>query len=207
MDVVIIGAGGHGTVVCDVLSSSGARVIAFVDSDPAKHGTRVLDLPVFASIADVPAMTRPAVAMGVGDNANRQREFEQLQARGFEFVRVVHPSAVVSGGARLGAAVVIMPNVVVNVGADVGDNVILNTACTVDHHCTIGPHSHVGPGATLAGAVRVGQQSLIGAGAVVVPGVSLGSRCVLGAGAVALHDVADDATFVGIPARPLRRSD
>lgn len=205
-DVVIIGAGGHGMVVCDILTACAVRVVAFVDSDPVKHGTRVLDVPVFADIADVPVVSPPAVAMGVGDNASRRREFDRLQERGFRFVAVIHPSAVVSPRARLGAAVVVMPNVVVNVGADVGDNVILNTACSVDHHCTIGPHSHVAPGSILAGAAHVGEQTLIGAGAVVGPGVSVGARCVLGAGAVALRDIPDDRTFAGVPARPLHRS-
>jgi sugar O-acyltransferase (sialic acid O-acetyltransferase NeuD family) len=205
-DVVIVGAGGHGMVVWDMLAACAIRVIAFVDSDTAKHGTRVMDVPVFATIDDVPGKEARAIAMGVGDNIGRRREFEQLRDRGLEIIRVVHPSAVVSHGARLGVGVVVMPNVVVNVGTDVGDNVILNTACSVDHHCTIGPHSHVAPGAIIAGGVRVGQQTLIGAGAVIVPGVSLGARCVLGAGAVALHDVPDDGTFVGAPARSIQRS-
>jgi acetyltransferase EpsM len=201
MDVVIIGASGHGMVVCDLLLTVGMHVIAFVDDDPAKQGSRVLDIPVCASLQQVASSSRPAMAMGIGNNAARRREFERWRGLGFEIVRVVHPSAVVSSRSRIGEGAVLMPNVVVNVAADVGDDVILNTGCSVDHHCVIGAHAHIAPGATLAGGVRIGEETLVGAGAVVIPGVSVGARCVLGAGAVALRNVADGVSVVGVPAR------
>ena len=53
MDVVIVGASGHGMVVCDALLLQGMRVLAFIDADVAKHGSRVLDIPVVAGISQV----------------------------------------------------------------------------------------------------------------------------------------------------------
>lgn len=207
MDVIIVGAGGHGTVVCDILRSTQSRVIAFVDHDAAKFGTRVLDIPVFGSVDEVPAANGASVAMGIGDNAARRTQFEQLRSRGFHLLRVIHPSAVLSTAAHVGEGTVIMPNVVVNVGAIVGENVILNTACSIDHHCIIGDHAHVAPGVTVAGGGRIGQQALVGAGAVMIPGAIVGERAIVGAGAVVLHDVPADATFVGVPAKGLSRGE
>ena len=202
MEIVIVGASGHGMVVCDALLLQGARVIAFIDADPAKHGTRVLDIPVVTGMSHVTAATgRPAIAMGIGDNAARRREFERWRSQGYQIITVTHPAATVSPRAQVGAGAVIMANVVVNVAAEIGENAILNSGCTVDHHCVIGAHAHVAPAATLAGNVRVGAETLIGAGAVIVPGISIGSRSVLGAGAVALEDIGDDVTYVGVPAR------
>lgn len=205
MDVVVVGAGGHGMVVCDLLLAAGLRVIGFVDGDPVKVGTEVLGVPVFGRIDDVPAAGGMTVAMGIGDNGGRRSQFELLISRGFELLPAVHPSAVVSAHARIGAGTVIMANVVVNVAAAVAENVILNTGCTVDHHCVVGAHSHIAPGATLAGNVCIGADTLVGAGAVIIPGVSVGSRCVIGAGAVVLRDVPDGSTSAGVPARPVTR--
>jgi sugar O-acyltransferase (sialic acid O-acetyltransferase NeuD family) len=206
MDVVVVGAGGHGMVVCDLLTAAGLQVIAFIDDDPAKHGTEVLGVPVFGHL-DALAGRDIAAAMGIGDNSGRRRQFESLRARGVVVVAGVHPAAVISAHATIGAGTVAMANAVVNVAATIGENVILNTGCTVDHHCAIGPHSHIGPGATLAGSVRIGSDTLIGAGAVILPGVSVGSRCVVGAGAVVVRDVPDDSASAGVPARPLTRRD
>ena len=201
MDVVIVGASGHGMVVCDALLLQGMRVLAFIDADVAKHGSRVLDIPVVAGISQVAAAGRPAIVMGIGGNAARRREFERWRSDGYEILGVRHPSAAVSPRARIGVGAVILANVVVNVAAEVGDNVILNSSCSVDHHCVIGAHTHIAPSATLAGDVRVGGETLIGAGAVVIQGISIGSRTVLGAGAVAVRDIGDDVTCVGVPAR------
>ena len=44
--VLIIGAGGHGKVVADVLQTMGRSIKGFLDDDPAKAGTSVLGIPV-----------------------------------------------------------------------------------------------------------------------------------------------------------------
>jgi sugar O-acyltransferase (sialic acid O-acetyltransferase NeuD family) len=146
---------------------------------------------------------QPAVALGIGDNAQRHAEMDRLRAQGFQLLTVIHPSAIISTHARLASGTVVMPGVVVNVGADVGENVILNTACSVDHHCVVAAHAHVAPGSTLAGTVRIGEETFVGAGAVIIPGVVVGARCVIGAGAVVVRDVPDGITVVGVPARPV----
>ena len=47
---------------------------------------------------------------------------------------------------------------------------------------------------------------VIGAGAVILPGVTVGEKAVVGAGAVVTKDVPAGETWVGNPARGLRRA-
>jgi acetyltransferase EpsM len=205
IDVVVLGAGGHGMVVCDILRAAGGelRAVGFIDANPALRGTRVLDLPVFGSLDDIASGGRAHVAMGIGDNRARHREFARIVELGLEPVTLVHPSAVLSRGATIGRGTVVMAHATVNVAADIGEDVILNTACSVDHHCVIGAHAHVAPGAILAGGVRIGEQTLVGTGAVVIPGISIGAHCVVGAGAVVTADVPDGVAVAGVPARAI----
>ena len=47
----------------------------------------------------------------------------------------------------------------------------------------------------------------VGSGAVVLQGLRVGAGAIVAAGAVVLADVADGATVVGVPARPLPRGE
>jgi sugar O-acyltransferase (sialic acid O-acetyltransferase NeuD family) len=205
-EVFVLGANGHGMVVCDILGiATGPRPAGFFDDDPSLHGTRILGLPVVGAIEEAAGRGVRQIAMGIGDNAARRRIFERVLELGLQPVTAVHPSGVVSPHAIVGRGAVVMANATINVAAEIGENAIVNTSASIDHHCIIGAHAHIAPGAILAGNVRVGDETLVGAGAVVIPGVSIGARCVVGAGAVVTSNVPDDATVAGVPARAIAR--
>ena len=77
-----------------------------------------------------------------------------------------HPSAVVSGSARIAASANIGPLAVVEDDAQIGDRVVIGPGCIVQR-----------------GAV-VGEDSVLVSRVNLYPGVSLGKRCILHAGAV-----------------------
>jgi sugar O-acyltransferase (sialic acid O-acetyltransferase NeuD family) len=206
--LVIAGAGGHGKVVCDALLAGGfppADIVGFVDDNRELTGRIVMGFPVLESLEAGRLDRSVRVALGIGGNSARRRQFERALALGYEPFTVVHPRAVVGGGCVLGRGVVAFANVVINPDTRIGDNVILNTGCSVDHDCRVGAHSHIGPGARLAGGVIVGEETLIGIGSSVVPGVSIGPGCVIGAGAAVIEDVEPGCVAVGVPARVVKR--
>ncbi|MCA9964867.1 MAG: acetyltransferase [Anaerolineales bacterium] len=206
MRVLIIGAGGHGQVVADILlamhrEGSPLYPIGYVDDDPAMWGKLPLNLPVLGSSADVARISHDAVVIGIGNNRHRRVLFESLTQQGEQFTTACHPTAVISPHATLGIGCVVQARAVVNVGSSVGDNVILNTGCSVDHHNQIGNHVHIAPGAHTGGDVVVGDGVLVGIGATVMSGITVGIGGTVGAGAVVTRHVAPHTTVVGIPAQ------
>jgi UDP-perosamine 4-acetyltransferase len=204
MKVVVVGAGGHGTVVCDTLLAAGHEVLGFVDDNREMHGRELLSRPVLGTLDALGMAGCAALVIGIGNNAVRHRCFSRARGLGYEIISAVHPTAIRSPYSAVGAGAMVMAGVVVNVGADIGEDVILNTSSTIDHHCAIGAHAHVGPGVTMGGAVRLGVEVFVGAGAVLLPGVTIGDRAVVGAGAVVRNDLPADCTAVGVPARVIR---
>lgn len=209
--VVIIGAGGHATVVADILlrameRGSGQRPVAAVDDNPALEGTALLGLPVVGPVASLGNIPHDAVIVAVGDNAARAALFRRLRASGAAIVSAVHPAAVLAPDVSLGDGVMICAGVVVNAASAIADNVILNTGSTVDHHNEIGAHAHIAPGVHLGGTVRVGEGALVGIGAAVLPGRRIGTWATIGAGAVVVQDIPDGAVAAGVPARIIKRT-
>jgi sugar O-acyltransferase (sialic acid O-acetyltransferase NeuD family) len=206
--LIIVGAGGHAAVVADALLAAGETVLGFTDPIAALHGTLQCGLPVLGDDATVLAMHSPRNVRlvnglgGVCGTAMRQRVQQHLQARGWRFAAVRHPSAIVSRFADLGDATQLLAAGVVQAGARIGNGCIVNTAAVVEHDCRLGSQVHVAPRALLCGGVEVGSGSHIGAGAVLRQGVRLGPETVVGAGAVVLRDSPGGQTLVGTPARP-----
>lgn len=202
----VIGAGGHGRVVFDVVESldCGWRIVWYDDAwETMDKKEPVSDvLPVGKLWAADNSLTA-FVAIGRADI--RLQLIEKLLGKGHRVLSPVHSRAVVSPRARMGDGSVLMAGAVVQTGTTLGIGVIVNTAATVDHDCSLEDGVHIAPGAHLAGDVSVGAASWIGAGAVIREGINVGSGVTIGAGAVVVADVADGLVMVGNPARKLER--
>lgn len=194
--IVIIGAGGHGAVVADILRDA----VAFVDESPHKSGTSVLGLPVYA-LAALHEVAHDGIIVAIGDNALRRVVTERLVAAGERLTSAIHPSAIVAASASIGEGTVVSAGAIVMPRAVVGRGVILNTRSSIDHDCVIGDFAHIAPGVTLGGDVLVGEETLIASGATVVARMRVGRRSVIGAGAVVVRDIPDDVVALGVPAR------
>jgi sugar O-acyltransferase (sialic acid O-acetyltransferase NeuD family) len=206
MKVLIVGAGGHGEVVADILraqreAGGNLELVGYVDDRTPPHEER-LGGRVLGTVDDLPALSFDTLIVAVGDNTARARLVERLS--GLRLASAVHPSAVIGGGTSIGAGTMICAGAVVGCGSRVGRGVILNTGCSIDHHAQIAEFAHIAPGVHLGGAVRVGGRALIGIGAAVLPGITIGAGAVVAAGAVVIHDVPDGTTVAGVPAAPLR---
>ena len=208
-NLVILGAGGHGKVLVDLVQQMPRfRLVGLLDDAPEKTGISVLGAPVLGPIRQLESLSRQAhvsaAAFGAGDNLLRRDWFELAGKAELEAVTLIHPSAVVSGHAGLGTGAVALAGVVVNAGSVIGDNVCLNTGCRIDHDCLLGEHSPVFPGAILTGGIELGPYATVGAGAVVHPYRKIGRNAHVGAGAVVTRDVGDNQVVAGNPARLLR---
>lgn len=210
--VIGLGAGGHAKVVIEILRSLGDyEVVGMLDVDPQLHGSRILGVEVIGDDDCLPQLEREGIEnvfIGVGtenDTAIRTRLYQRAVETGLTVISAIHPAAIVSSSAWLGAGVTVMAGVVVNAEARIGSNVIINTSAVVEHECVISDHAHVATGARLAGQVRVGVGALVGVGCCVRPGVRIGKHAIVGAGAVVVSDIPDNVLAIGTPARTARR--
>lgn len=200
--ILIIGCGGHGKVVADILQQRGAHVYGFLDDDPTTWGLTRLGVPVLGSLATLSLHAPDGVVLGIGLNRIRQQMVERFGTQADPlWYNAIHPRAVVAPSARLGRGVVVAASAVINPDAVIGDHVIINTGACVDHDCVIESYAHVAPGAHLAGGVRVAKGALVGAGATIAPARSIGAWATVGVGAAVVQNVPADVVAKGVPAR------
>lgn len=205
-DVIhLIGAGGHALVVIDALLASGVRpeAICLHDQDPARVGTRRLDIPVVPLAMDAMAGARFHIC--VGNNAVRLALADVVTKAGGQAVTIIHPAATTAASATIATGCFVAARAVVGPLAAVAEFGIVNHGAVVDHEGHLDAGCHIAPGAILGGAVDVGRGSTIGAGATILPAIRIGKTVTIGAGAVVTRDVADGAIQVGVPARDISR--
>jgi sugar O-acyltransferase (sialic acid O-acetyltransferase NeuD family) len=209
--VVIIGAGGHGREVAEILhhqvqEGTDVQVEGFIDENCGLHGHTVDGLPVLGDWSWFDEMERTTVAVicAVGLPQVGRRLIQKARARGLSFVNAISPLAHVSPAARLGQGIVVFPRVIVSTGVCLGSYCILNVGVTVSHDTHVGKYSNINPGAHLAGDVNIGEGCYVGMGTHVIQRRSIGSWTVIGAGAAVVHDIPANVTAVGVPARVIK---
>jgi sugar O-acyltransferase (sialic acid O-acetyltransferase NeuD family) len=204
-EIIIIGCGGQGKVILDILQSQNKKVLGFIDDDISKHNSKINDVPVLGNmnyLLDKKIITDVAIA--IGDNNKRAKIFNLLKDNDFNIIQVIHPRSIISRNANLGEGVVIMPGAVINTNVLIEDNVIINTNSSVDHDCIIKKHSQVQPGAKITGNVTVEEFATIGSGATILPNLKIGKNSFVGAGAVVTKDVLTNILVVGVPAKKIK---
>ena len=196
--LIIIGASGHGKVVADIAELNGYSDIVFLDDDASIKDCA--GYPVVGKSTEAP---EGDVFVAIGNVSHRKRLMAFYADRTQPML--IHPSAVIAKDAEIGKGTAVMAGAVINPGTVIGKGVIVNTSSSVDHDCVVEDLVHVSVGAHLSGTVTVGEGTWVGVGAVVSNNINICSNCMIGAGAVVIKDILEPGTYVGVPAKKMRK--
>ena len=207
--IIVYGAGGHAKVLLATLQTRAEHhILGLLDDDGAKHGGAVRGYPILGGRELLPALRDEGVSLAVlavGYNSSRAALARMLKANGFQPLTLVHPTAVVLPGSRIGSGTVVLPHAFVGGDACLGENGIVSIQVIVGHDSRVGECVQLCPGVKLGGQSEVGDFSFLGMGAVVLPRVRVGQRTIVGANAVVNRDLPDGVTAAGVPARIMSR--
>ena len=203
--ILILGAGGHGKVVADILNACHLEIAGFLDDNPRARSEERLGLPVLGAIDEYRIYAPSGLVLGIGQNHVRQAVVKRLGVTAQDlWINAIHPRATVASSVLLGHGIVVAAHAVVNPDSAIGSHVIINTGATIDHECSINDYAHVAPGSHLAGNVVVETGAFLGVGASVIPGLTIGEWSIVGAGSVVLRDIPARATAYGVPAKVVK---
>jgi sugar O-acyltransferase (sialic acid O-acetyltransferase NeuD family) len=209
-NVVIVGAGGHGREVLDILRAqsqydSGLAFKGFVaDEQPAIDLLGRLNATWLGAIDDYLSRSLAgSFVIGVGDSKKRAHIANKFEAKGHEPVTLIHPTATLGEDVHLDPGVVIASHVSITTNVRIGQHTHINLNATVSHDCRISGYVTISPHCSVSGNVILKEQVSLGTNSTILQGLTVGKGSVVGAGAVVISDVAPYITVAGIPARPL----
>lgn len=188
----IIGAGGHGKIVAEIVELLDETIYSFIDENSSVK--QLWEYPVIHEFTN----SEVNAIIAIGDNQVRKRISERYK---MNFISLFHPFSQISPRSFIAEGTVIVGGVIINANAIIGKHVIVNTNSSVGHDVCIEDYVHIAPNVALAGHAYVGEGTFVGMGASVLPGVKIGKWCTVGAGSVVLENVPDRTTVVGNPAR------
>jgi len=206
--VLLIGSGGHASVLLDMLIEQKINVFGYVSPLPAINQKLFSDFHWFKSDEDILPFDKGTIQLvnGIGSlpgNTLRADFYKKYKNLGYSFATLVSKDAGVSGYATLEQGVQVMRGAMIQTGTTVGYNSIVNTGSIVDHDCTIGSNNHIAPGVTISGQVTSKENVHFGTGSSVIQSINVNENVVVGAGSSVTKDV--EANMICFPARIIKK--
>ena len=162
-NLLILGAGGFGRMIYEnVQSTRQFDKIAMLD-DAAK-GPEVI-----GKLVDYTALREeyPCAVAAFGNNKLRVQWVDRLLAAGFVVPTIIHPSAVVSPSAVVGAGSFVMQRAVVNTHTVLGKGCLVNCGAIIDHDTVVGDGAHISLGSVVKANCQIEPGRKVEAGEVI----------------------------------------
>jgi len=206
--VLLIGAGGHASVLLDMLIEKNVNILGYVSPSPANNQTLFSQYRWYHNNEDILKFDKATIKLvnGIGSlpgNTLRADFYNKYKKIGYRFATLVSNNACVSRYVCFEEGVQVMNGAIIQTGVSVGFNSIVNTGSIVEHDCSIGSNNHIAPGATISGQVTSQKSVHFGTGSSVIQSININRNVVIGAGVTITKDV--DENTICYPARIFKK--
>ena len=136
-NLYILGAGGFGHVIKDMVEQSGKyKSIQFLDDNSNEAVGKISEVNTYNT-------SDTCFFVALGNNETRLCLINKLLAINCDVVSLIHPTAYVSPTVKLGIGCCVLPMAVVNTDSVIKDGCIINCGAIVDHNCIVNEGVHV----------------------------------------------------------------
>lgn len=161
MNLLIIGAGGHGRVASEIARACGYIKIAFVDDNSSHAIGKISDIEKYIGEFE-------EAFVGIGNNKFRCELMRRLEEAGYQIPTLVHPSAYVSQSAKIEKGTVVEPKAIINANSYIGEGCIISIGAIIDHDVSIEQYSHINSGAIVKAGAKIEPYTKLEVGEVIL---------------------------------------
>jgi acetyltransferase EpsM len=160
--IVIYGAGGHASVLTDLVRGNGGEVLTlFADQEDNGLTTHHAAIKPY----NTSLYPEAPLVIGIGNNQVRERLSEKVAHK---IGSLFHADASIAQDVIVGEGTVVLARAVVQSNCKIGKHVIINAGAVIDHDAAIGDFVHVAANAYVGGGAQIGKGVSIGAGAIIM---------------------------------------
>ena len=204
MKTIIIGAGGFGKEVLDTIHQINIlkptyNVVGFIDNK-IKKGTIINDLIVLGNDDILDDYIGINLIIGVGDPHIRQKIYNRNKDK-FNFLTIIHPTAIVSKYAKIDDCVIIQAFCIVAANVHLNKGVCINARTGIGHDSIVDDFSSIQSFCDITGGNKIGKLCFLGTGVKVIPELILGDQCYVCAGSIIFKSANNKSKIIGNPAK------
>jgi sugar O-acyltransferase (sialic acid O-acetyltransferase NeuD family) len=206
--LVIIGAGGFGREVLDVVKAINQeqqtwdfRGFMSEDAPDAEVLSRIGAAWLGRPEAVLGSLPSSAFVVGIGNPRIRQELTRLAISHGHHPATLIHPSATLGDDVQVLAGSVICAHVSITTNVRIGEHVHVNLNSTVGHDCVVESYCTINPLVAVSGEVVLENSVMLGTHSSILQGLRVGQGAIVGAGAVVTRNVSAGDVVVGVPAK------
>lgn len=144
--IVIIGAGGHGKVLAEIVKQNNNSLnLGFVDDGIEKETVVFDSITCWGTVNELitKQISVDGVVVGIGNNEIRKKIVQQLKTAGIPIESVVHPSVQIASSTVIGKGVAILQGAVISTLVHVEEGAIIDVGVVVNHEATVKSFAHL----------------------------------------------------------------
>jgi sugar O-acyltransferase (sialic acid O-acetyltransferase NeuD family) len=204
--IVIIGSGGHGREVLQLIRSINQvkhewYVLGFLVDPEFANSSTGKGLAILGGVDWLRDRPTVSVALGIGRPHRRLSVARRVEQLGNPCPSLIHPHAWLGDRVNCSAGCIIFAHSSLTTEITLGTHVHINLNCNIGHDVWLGSFTSLYQSVSVSGNVRIGEGVECGVGSRLIPSVSVGAWSVIGAGAVLTRSLPANVTAVGVPAK------
>lgn len=209
--VVLIGAGGIGKLVVDIIEACNKvrkefEVLGYiVEAQYGAPGTMVYGKPILGDFDWLEKHAGEVEAVcAVGPSELRLKLVKRAEEAGTRFCNIINPFAYLSPSLSMGVGNIIGAFVVFGPEVRLGNHVFINHSSAIGEESTLEDFVTVSPLTNIARSCRLSTGSFVSVGVTIIDRINIGEWSMIGGGSTIIRDVPENATVVGGPGRVIK---
>lgn len=205
-NLIIIGAGGMGRQVCLFAQSCRGYnadyvIKGFLDDNP--HAMEGFDdyPPLLGSVDGYIVQPDDCFFNSIGDVVAKKKCINKILNKGGRFITLIHPTAEVSKGVRIGQGCMIAANVGIGTETEIGDFCLIQNNAVVGHDVHVGNYCRIDCNVVLIAGVKLDDSVCIHTSSVINHNVHVGESAIVGAMSFVIRNVKPGISVQGNPAK------